>query len=198
MEAIVLAAGYSSRANTFKMTLPLGQMTVLEQTISNFNGICSRVIVVSGFRAELIQEEIVKICNKNAYSFQIKHVYNENFNQGMFTSIQKGCNEVNAQAFFITPGDCPLVKKETLQLIAEHKGDVVIPSFHYKGGHPIKLSKVVKQKILETNPMSNLRVVLNNHEKKYLIVNDPGVLMDMDTPEDYQKAVQYYHEVIFE
>ena len=198
MEAIVLAAGYSSRANTFKMTLPLGQMTVLEQTISNFNGICSRVIVVSGFRAELIQEEIVKICNKNAYSFQIKHVYNENFNQGMFTSIQKGCNEVNAQAFFITPGDCPLVKKETLQLIAEHKGDVVIPSFHYKGGHPIKLSKVVKQKILETNPMSNLRVVLNNHEKKYLIVDDPGVLMDMDTPEDYQKAVKYYHDCIFE
>jgi molybdenum cofactor cytidylyltransferase len=116
----------------------------------------------------------------------------------MFTSIQKGCNEVNAQAFFITPGDCPLVKKETLQLIAEHKGDVVIPSFHYKGGHPIKLSKVVKQKILETNPMSNLRVVLNNHEKKYLIVDDPGVLMDMDTPEDYQKAVQYYHDCIFE
>jgi molybdenum cofactor cytidylyltransferase len=198
MEAIVLAAGYSSRANTFKMTLPLGQMTVLEQTISNFNGICSRVIVVSGFRAELIQEEIEKICNKKAYSFQVKHVYNENFNQGMFTSIQKGCNEVNAQAFFITPGDCPLVKKETLQLIAEHKGDVVIPSFHYKGGHPIKLSKVVKQKILETNPMSNLRVVLNNHEKKYLIVDDPGVLMDMDTPEDYQKAVQYYHDCIFE
>lgn len=26
-----------------------------------------------------------------------------------------------------------LVKKETIQLIAEHKGNVVIPSFHYKG-----------------------------------------------------------------
>ena len=192
MEAIVLAAGYSSRANAFKMTLPLGQMSVLEQTISKFEGICSRVIVVAGFQAELIQEEVAKICQKNAFSFQIKFVYNENFNQGMFTSIQKGCNEVTAPIFFITPGDCPLVKKETVHLIAEHKGSVVIPSFQYKGGHPIKLSCEVKQKILETNPDSNLREVLGGFEKDYLNVNDSGVLMDVDTQEDYKKAIDYY------
>jgi molybdenum cofactor cytidylyltransferase len=192
MEAIVLAAGYSSRANAFKMTLPMGQMSVLEQTISKFEGLCSRVIVVAGFQAELIQEEMAKISSKNAYSFQIKLVYNENFNQGMFTSIQKGCSEVNAPTFFITPGDCPLVKKETVQLLAKHKGKVVIPSFNYKGGHPIKLSSEVKQKILETNSESNLRAVLGGYEKKYMNVDDPGVLMDVDTLEDYQKALDYY------
>lgn len=193
MEAIVLAAGYSSRANAFKMTLPLGQMTVLEQTISKFEGLCSRVIVVAGFQAKIIQEEMAKIINKNAYSFQVKFVYNENFNQGMFSSIQKGCSEVNVPTFFIIPGDCPLVKKETVQLIAKHKGNVVIPSFNYKGGHPIKLSSEVKQKILETSPESNLRVVLGGYEKTYMNVDDPGVLMDVDTPEDYQKAIDYYN-----
>ncbi|MDM5223487.1 nucleotidyltransferase family protein [Peribacillus sp. NJ11] len=191
MEAIVLAAGYSSRANAFKMTLPMGQMSVLEQTISKFEGLCSRVIVVAGFQAKIIQEEIAKIISENAYSFQIKFVYNENFNQGMFHSIQKGCNEVNAPTFFITPGDCPFVKKETVQLLAKHKGNVVIPSFDYKGGHPIKLSSEVKQKILETNPESNLRVVLGGYEKQYMNVDDAGVLMDIDTPEDYQKAIDY-------
>ena len=191
MEAIILAAGYSSRANAFKMTLPLGQMTVLEQTISKFEDLCSRVIVVAGFQAELIQEEMTKISRKKAYSFQIKFVFNENFNQGMFSSIQRGCNEVNAPTFFITPGDCPLVKKETLQLLAEQQGNVLIPSFHYKGGHPIKLSKQVKQKILETNPESNLRAILNGFEKKYIKVDDPGVIMDVDTQEDYQKAIDY-------
>ncbi|MCM3168616.1 nucleotidyltransferase family protein [Peribacillus frigoritolerans] len=197
MEAIVLAAGYSSRANAFKMTLPMGQMSVLEQTISKFEGLCSRVIVVAGFQAEIIQEEIVKIISKNTYSFQIKFVYNENFNQGMFHSIQKGCNEVNAPTFFITPGDCPLVKKETVQLLAKHKGNVVIPSFDYKGGHPIKLSSEVKQKILETNPESNLRVVLDGYEKQYMNVDDAGALMDVDTPEDYQKAINYENALNF-
>jgi molybdenum cofactor cytidylyltransferase len=190
MEAIILAAGYSSRANAFKMTLPLGQMSVLEQTISKFEGICSRVIVVAGFQAEIIQEEISKIINKRAYTFQIKFIYNEDFSQGMFSSIQKGCSEVKAETFFITPGDCPLVKKETVQLIAEHNGIVVIPSFNYKGGHPIKLTGVVKQKILETNPESNLRVVLSGYDKTYVNVKDYGVLMDVDTPEDYQNAIK--------
>jgi molybdenum cofactor cytidylyltransferase len=190
MEALVLAAGYSSRANAFKMTLPLGQMSVLEQTISKFEGICSRVIVVAGFQAEIIQEEISKIINKRAYSFQIKFIYNEDFSQGMFSSIQKGCSEVKAETFFITPGDCPLVKRETVQLIAEHNGNVVIPSFNYKGGHPIKLTGEVKLKILETNPESNLRVVLGCCDKTYINVKDHGVLMDVDTPEDYQNAIK--------
>lgn len=190
MEAIVLAAGYSSRANAFKMTLPLEKKSILEHTISKFEGICSRVIVVAGFQAEIIQEEINRINNNGAYTFQVKFVFNEDFNKGMFSSIQKGCSEVKAANFFITPGDCPLVKKETVQLIAEHNGNVVIPSFNCKGGHPIKLTGVVKQKILVTNPESNLRVVLSGYDKTYIYVKDQGVLMDVDTPEDYQNAIK--------
>lgn len=192
MEAIVLAAGYSSRANAFKMTLPLGQLSVLEQTISKFDGICTKVIVVAGFQAEMIQAEIAKMNQKNTYSFQLKFVFNENFNQGMFSSIQRGCHEINAQSFFFTPGDCPLVKKDTIHQLAQHQGDVVIPSFLYKGGHPIKLSSEVKQKILETHPESNLREVLNFYEKTYIPVDDQGVIMDIDTTDDYQKAKQYF------
>ncbi|MDR7235874.1 nucleotidyltransferase family protein [Neobacillus drentensis] len=192
MEAIILAAGYSSRANTFKMTLPLGKMTMIEHTVFKFEGICRRVIVVAGFQSKIIQAEIAKLSSKNAYSFQIKFVYNEDFNQGMFSSIQKGCSELTEPTFFITPGDCPLVKKDTIHLLAKQEGNVVIPSFNYKGGHPIKLSSEVKQKILETNPESNLRMVLDGFEKKYMNVDDPGILMDVDTLEDYQKAIDYY------
>lgn len=192
MEAIVLAAGFSSRANAFKMTLPLGEMTVLEHTISKFEGLCSRMILVAGFQAELIEEEMARITEKNVYSFQMKLVYNENFNEGMFSSIQKAVSEVSATSFFLTPGDCPLVKKATVQRIGEHKGSVVIPSFQYKGGHPIKFSREVKQRILETNRDSNLRVVLSSFKKVYVNVEDPGVIMDVDTHEDYQEAIDYY------
>ncbi|MBS4214202.1 nucleotidyltransferase family protein [Neobacillus rhizophilus] len=187
-----MAAGYSSRANTYKMTLPLEHMTILEQTISKFEGLISRAIIVAGFQAEIIEEEIAEISNKNAYSFQMKFVYNENFDQGMFSSIQKGCREVSDQAFFLTPGDCPLVKKETIQLIAMQRGDVVIPSFNYKGGHPIKLSSEVKQRILDTDSKGILRTVLASYERNYVNTDDPGVIMDVDTPDDYQKAMDYY------
>lgn len=35
-------------------------------------------------------------------------------------------------------------------------------------------------------------MVLANYDKNYLNVNDPGVLMDVDTPEDYQEAMAYF------
>ncbi|WP_147536235.1 nucleotidyltransferase family protein [Bacillus marasmi] len=194
MEAIILAAGYSSRANSFKMTQPIEHKTVLEHTLSKFDGICTRVIVVAGFQADNIAKEIERMNWKDKYSFQIDVVMNADFSQGMFSSIQTGCKEVMAPYFFITPGDCPLVKKETVHLLSEKPGHVVIPSFNYKGGHPILLSGEVKQRILDTNPESNLRQVLSYYEKNYINVDDLGVIMDIDTPLDFQYAKKYYQQ----
>jgi molybdenum cofactor cytidylyltransferase len=192
MEAIILAAGYSSRANTFKMSLPIGQKTVLEHTVSKFEGICKKIIIVGGFKGEIIEAAVTHMIEANAYSFELKFVMNENFNQGMFSSIQTGCREVSAASYYITPGDYPLVKKKTIQLLAMEKGSVVIPSFGYKGGHPIKLTNAVKNRILEAKADSNLRAILQTCEKNYLNVEDPGVVMDVDTPEDYRRVVEYY------
>lgn len=194
MEAIILAAGFSSRANAFKMTLPLGEKTVLEHTLSKFEGICRRIIVVVGFEAKKIEAQLADIFATNTYSFEVKIVYNEHFELGMFSSIQVGCKELTVQAFFMTPGDCPLVKKETVELLAKQQGDIVIPSFNYKGGHPIKLSRTLMQQILKTHPESNLREILHQYEKTYINVEDPGVIMDVDTPDDYHRALEYFRE----
>lgn len=194
MEAIILAAGYSSRAYDFKMTLKLAEMTVLEHTVSKFEGICKRVIVVSGFQWERIKEATSEMQKNNKYDMDIVCVVNPSFDQGMFSSVQRGCREVEASSFFITPGDCPLVEKETIRNLAKEKGKVVIPSYHLKSGHPIKLTDEIKIRILEAKADSNLRKILQVYEKNYVNIEDPGVLMDLDTPEDFKKATEYYNE----
>ncbi|WP_102349638.1 nucleotidyltransferase family protein [Bacillus sp. Marseille-P3661] len=194
MEAVILAAGYSSRANDFKMTSKLGIMTVLEHTVSKFDGICQKVIIVSGFQGERLKEVTIEMQNHNYYDMEIVCVFNPRFNQGMFSSVQRGCREVSASHFFITPGDCPLVEKETIQNLVKENGNIVIPSYQMKGGHPIKLTVEIKKRILEANADSNLRYILQGYEKNFLNVKDPGVLMDLDTPEDFNKAIEYYNE----
>lgn len=196
MEAIILAAGYSSRANDFKMTLKIGQMPVLEHTISKFDGICKKVIIVGGFQCEQIRETITRMQKNNQYDMDIVCVFNTRFDEGMFSSIQRGCREVEESSFFITPGDCPFVEKETIRNLARAKGNIVIPSYHMKGGHPIKLTGEIKKKILEANASSNLRKILQGFEKQYLNTEDPGILMDLDTPEDIQKGIDYYNKRI--
>ncbi|WP_134701342.1 NTP transferase domain-containing protein [Ammoniphilus sp. YIM 78166] len=194
LEAIILAAGYSSRAQEYKMTFKLGTMTVLEHTVSKFEGLCHKVIIVSGFQSERIRQAVTEMQQSNPYNMEIVCVFNPSFDQGMFSSVQRGCREVGASSFFITPGDCPFVKKQTIRNLAREKGKVVIPSFQWKGGHPIKLAGEVKDRILEAHTNSNLREILQGYEKKYLNVEDLGVLMDLDTPEDLQKALVYYNE----
>lgn len=195
MEALVLAAGYSSRAHDFKMTLKLGELTVLEHTFSKFEGICNKVIIVGGYQWEKIHEEVLRIQTKNRYSMKIHAVFNEQFDKGMFSSIQKGCREIHAHSFFVTPGDYPVVNKRTLQNLAANRNHVVIPSYRNKGGHPIKLSKEVKMKIMEAEASCNLRKILEDYDKCYENVGDPGILMDIDTPEDYKRVNHYYKEL---
>lgn len=171
------------------MLLPLGEKSILEHTISKFEGVCERVIVVGGHKWNLVQDAVAQI-----HSMEIKFVFNESFDLGMFSSIQKGCEEISAREFFITPGDCPLVKKESVQTLARAEGNVVIPSYEYKGGHPIKLSSEVGHAILAAEANSNLRMILQDFDKRYVNVDDPGVLMDLDTPEDYKRVIEYYEE----
>ncbi|WP_308639844.1 nucleotidyltransferase family protein [Paenibacillus silvisoli] len=195
MEAIVLAAGYSSRANAFKMTLRLGAMSILEHTISKFEGICSRVIVVCGYRNERIYDALTEIRMRGRYELELVGVTNERFDEGMFSSVQRGCMEVETSGFFITPGDCPLVREETVRKLAETRGQAVIPSYDRRGGHPIKLAGELRSRILEAPADSNLRSILQNHDKQYVNVGDPGILLDLDTPEDVQRAVDYYNQL---
>ncbi|AZN41569.1 nucleotidyltransferase family protein [Paenibacillus albus] len=193
MEAIILAAGYSSRASDYKMTLKLGTKTVLEHTLSKFEGICERVIVVSGFQRDRIHEATLAMQKDNTYDMDIVCVYNPSFDQGMFSSVQRGCIEVESSQFFITPGDCPLVEKETIRRLASEEGIVVIPSYSMKGGHPIKLASELKTRIVEAKADHTLRGILQPYEKKFLNIEDPGILMDLDTPEDFRKATEYYN-----
>ncbi len=191
IEAIILAAGYSSRAHDFKMTLKLGSKTVLEHTVSKFDGLCKKVIIVSGFQAERIHEAASAMQQSNQYSMDIVCVFNPSFDQGMFSSVQRGCREVGTSPFFITPGDCPLVEKETIRKLAREKGEVVVPSYQFRGGHPIKVTGELKKRIIEAQAGSHLRKILQDYEKTYLNVADPGVLIDLDTPEDFKIAFDY-------
>ena len=81
--AVILAAGYSSRMGSFKPALYIGDKTVIARLITSFCDAGIRdIVVVSGHNRELLQSLIA--------GFDVTESYNENFPQGMFSSIQAG------------------------------------------------------------------------------------------------------------
>ena len=177
IDGIVLAAGFSSRAKTNKMLLEYHKKPIILHTIETMHQFCQRIIVVTGhYHTELVNY-------LKQYKF-IEFVYNEGYEQGMFSSVKAGVLRTR-NSFFIIPGDYPNVQSSTYRQIIDNLGSIVVPSYQNKLGHPIYFDHAYKNKILETK-QENLKDFRNDYEFKIVNVNDPGILFDVDDQDDYK------------
>jgi molybdenum cofactor cytidylyltransferase len=188
--AIILAAGYSSRMGTLKPLLKIGGETILERAIRLFSELgVGDVIVVVGHRAEQIIP-IVHDCGARA-------VMNEQFEQGMFSSVQAGVNALNpgSEAFFVLPVDIPLVRILTIRdLLKAYRGGsskIVVPVFQGRRGHPPLISAGYRKEILSYCAGDGLRGFFGKHDHFFeqVEVPDEMILFDLDTPADYEALV---------
>lgn len=178
-ECIILAAGYSSRANTNKMLLSLRNKTVIECCIDSFYATCSKIYVVGGYRMEEIVPVLTKYDN-------LELVYNAHYPEGMFRSVKEGLTYIKGDRFFLTPGDYPLIKKETLDKMLDIDEPIVIPKYDGIGGHPVLMRSSLTPEIL-SGRFESLREFITTKKPLYVEVDDIGVVTDIDYMEDYYR-----------
>jgi molybdenum cofactor cytidylyltransferase len=184
--AIILAAGCGSRMGRIKPLLPLGKGTVIAHIVRSFRAADVKdITVVLGHGYDDIIPELQK---KN-----LAWVVNEHYEQGMLSSIKKGIGVLGSRkgAFFIMPADIPLVRPSTLtDLTTTHKAHpekVIYPVFVGQRGHPPLIPTRFREDILNYEGPGGLRRCLEawDSDAREVAVADQGVLMDMDTPDDY-------------
>jgi molybdenum cofactor cytidylyltransferase len=181
-EGVVLAAGLSSRSKKYKMALPLGDRTVIEKSIEGMYDLVSRVIVVVGWREEQIRSLL-------ASYHKVELVTNQNFREGMFSSVKVGIAHVTAPRFFLLPGDHPLVRADVYAELLDAEGDIAIPTFRGRRGHPVLLSSHLIQQILDSPDTGNLRDYIRTKGYTEVPVDQEGILIDIDTLEDYHAVL---------
>ncbi len=191
--ALILCAGRSSRMGDFKPLLPLGRDNFIERIIGLYRGVgIEDIVVVCGHEAQLVMPELTRL--------GVSFVKNQHYDQGMFSSIQTGVRQLGGQslAFFLQPADIPFVQPDTIQsLIAAFSNgetDICRPCYLGKHGHPPLISLALSGPILEFAEAGGMRALLARYAEKSRDVqcNDPGILLDIDTPEDYEKALKIY------
>jgi CTP:molybdopterin cytidylyltransferase MocA len=210
--AIILAAGYGSRMKQCKPTLPLGDKTALQTLADAFIHAGVTPLVVTGYAREQVDQECQRL--------KLRTIHNANFDDGMFSSVRTGCNALpdDADVFFITPVDIPLIRTRTITMlldcaakteaavlhpILDDSSLLALPDFLYateaKRGHPPCMRASLKQEILQFNGEGGLANALDLHadSTQYIPVIDSGMLVDMDTPTDYENlcAMQRLHSV---
>lgn len=184
IEGVILAAGFSKRAGVFKPVLDLGGKPILARCIESMCGFCRRILVVGGYRAA----DIMPIVDSYAGA---ELVINENYIDGMFASVLKGIENTHSGRFFLTPGDYPLISPRVYEDLLEAAGDIVVPSCEGENGHPVLFNRNPIKEIRGSGCCS-LREFIESTGYTKIEVRDRGILLDVDTLEDYEAVRREY------
>ncbi len=191
VEALVLAAGLSSRMHQNKLLLPLYDKTVIENTILNLLQVpVDGISVVLGNEKERVRRQLE--------SYPVKFIENPCYARGMSTSVREGVKEVSrgeADAVLILPGDMPFVQPETvkrlIRVFYDGEGSIVFPLFNGKRGHPVLFGKEIYPQFMDISGDMGGREILKRNADRIcpVLVDDPGVFIDIDCRDDYDRVL---------
>ena len=173
---IVLAGGKSTRMKTNKMLLDYNGHPIIYYTIHSVLPFVDHLIVVTGRYDKEIRDALK---DEN-----VEIVTNENYEMGMFSSVLCGVKHV-AGPFFLIPGDCPFVKKETFQALLNGSGKIRVPRYKEKDGHPIYICEDYIEELLSLPLDDNLKRFRDS--KKYEIINveDSNIVINLNADLDF-------------
>ncbi len=187
---VILAAGASTRMGRDKALLPWHNGTFLSAAIRALQASTELVIVVAGANAANLE----RIVDAEA-AFMVR---NPDPAQGQFSSLQCGLREVlnrGRDAAIVTLVDRPAATRLTVEqlknafLAGNDAVWAVVPEYQSKHGHPIIVGREMLEAFLRAPATSSARDVEHAHQNHvaYLAVNDPAVVANVDTPEDFEK-----------
>ncbi len=195
VSAIVLAAGLSSRMQgRQKLFLPYRNKTILEQVVTELlDSKASEVIIVS---SPLTHDQI-----KAMPLAGITLLCNPNHKQGMTTTIQHGVKvaSVDNYGFMICLGDMPRITSQEYddlldQFSEKHRENpksILLPFYQGQKGNPVIFSSFYREAILTHPDMEGCRGIVqaNSAHLTKMEMQNYHVLVDVDTPGDYERLV---------
>ena len=187
LAAVIPAAGLARRMAREKVLLPFGNSTLLETILETLRaaGVGPVVVVLRPGQEDAAGR---------ARASGALVIENPEPEEEMLVSIRLGIAALPPEvaAFFVWPVDHPAVRPETLRTLARHAvpGRAVIPCHRSRRGHPALVSRDLEPAIARLSPRDGLRRLWRDRPEAVLEVEveDPGVLVDLDTPEAYREA----------
>jgi len=182
--SVILAAGDSTRMGFPKALLPLGHDTFLSTILGRHQSAGLDPLVVLGSDHSQIKRRT------DAGSFRSLH--NPSPEEGPLSSLKLALPHIRqASAFIAHPVDHPTVRVETLKSLAsEHlrnRDCIILPRHLGRKGHPVLFPYKFYADLSDAPLSEGARFVVRNNRSSILCVdvNDPGILINVDTPERY-------------
>lgn len=184
--AVILAAGRSSRMGSAKLLERLeGKPLVRWAAEAALASSARPVVVVTGHRADEVAAALTEL--------PVELVHNPDYAQGMATSLRAGVAHVeHADAAVICLGDMPRVTARHIDRLIDAfdptAAPIVVPTHERKRGNPVLWARRFFPEIEDLRGDVGARALLERHAEAVhlLAIDEPGILLDVDTPEALQ------------
>jgi molybdenum cofactor cytidylyltransferase len=190
---VILGAGASSRMGRPKLLLPWRDTTVIGHLLSQWYELGAAQIAVV-----LRPDDSALAVELDRLNFsKSDRITNPQPERGMFSSIICAANwtgwKSDIASWAIALGDQPHLKTETLRALlvfaAQNADAICQPEFDGHSRHPVILPRKAFD-ALKNSRAENLKEFLKLAPCRSVqhVINDPGLTLDLDTPEDYKQA----------
>lgn len=178
--AIVLAGGEGKRAGGNKLSRFIGNKPMLQWVLESAKAAGFKGIV-------LVSGKERRFCHELAEKFDILHVFNEQWELGMGSTLIKGIENLpeDAEGIAIMLGDMPFIKADTLKrLIYEFCNfkEIIVPVFKGRRGHPPIFAAKYLDEMKNIKGDIGAREIIRKYQDrvKLVEVDDEGVIIDID------------------
>jgi molybdenum cofactor cytidylyltransferase len=193
--AIVLAAGAGARFGGGKLLAPWRGGVLLDGALSAaFAAPVERVVVVTGADAERVGEVARDFAERRGEGARLKlaRAPGPGATAGIAATIRAGIEALppEADGAFIFLGDMPKVPHGMAARLAETIGDSQAAAPVHKGrrGHPVLFSRRMFPMLMALDGDRGADALLGDRDDRSkgirVETEDPGVLFDVDTPDD--------------
>lgn len=190
---VILGAGASSRMGQPKLLLPWGRGTVIAHLVEHWRSLgAAQIALVTNreleprFRPEVPEADLI---------------INAHPEEGMFSSICCAANwagwKNEISHMVIALGDQPHLAEATmrplLELAERNRDRICQPSLHGRARHPVILPRGLFEELART-PAETLKEFLAERRErvKTIELEDMALDLDIDTPADYEAALQIW------
>jgi molybdenum cofactor cytidylyltransferase len=191
--AVILSAGESSRMGRPKALLPIDGQTFIEKIVGALKqASIGKVIVILGHSAAEMRPRIEHL--------PVEILQNPNYKLGQVSSLQVAVRrlekETDCDGMLVHLVDHPYIDAKLVESMIERfyaSGKlIVVPRYGGKRGHPVIFSRKLFGELLAAPLDQGAKAVVNAHRGDTLEIDsqDPGVTVDIDTPELYRQHVE--------
>jgi molybdenum cofactor cytidylyltransferase len=181
---VVLAAGPGRRfgGTEHKLQQPLGGSSVLGATLRHAVESRLPVLVVTTERLAPLAADVLA-------ARDLLVLADADTRRGIGHSIAAGVAErASAHGWLVLPGDMPLVKPATLRAVAAALAEHPVACAQYRGrrGYPVGFAAELYSELVMLSGDDGARRLIARYPAHGEEVDDPGVLVDVDTVADLE------------